>query len=64
MSDTARLVRRARNGEGTAFTELVRRYQNLAQGYAYVLVRDFQQAQDVAQERAWRISTSAFSAVR
>lgn len=50
MNDTAMLVRSARDGDASAFTALVRRYQNLAQGYAYLLLGDFQRAQDVAQE--------------
>ena len=43
-------VRRAREGDLEAFGEVMRRFQNMAFGYALALVRDFQQAEDVVQE--------------
>ncbi|HLK56650.1 MAG TPA: sigma-70 family RNA polymerase sigma factor [Chthonomonadaceae bacterium] len=44
------LICRARAGDSNAFTELVHRYRNRAFAYAYVLLRDFQLAEDAAQE--------------
>jgi len=55
--DLARLVEAARAGDVDAFTELVRRYQAMAFGYAYATVRDFDLAEDAAQQAfitAWR----------
>jgi RNA polymerase sigma factor (sigma-70 family) len=48
--DHESLVRRAGSGDVRAFTELTLRFQNFAFGSALVLVRDFQQAEDVVQE--------------
>ena len=48
--ETEELVRKAGTGDAGAFTELTRRYQNLAFGYAFSLLRDFHLAQDAAQE--------------
>jgi RNA polymerase sigma factor (sigma-70 family) len=47
---TADLVRRTRAGDRGAFTGLVQAYQNLALGYAYSMLGDFHQAQDVVQD--------------
>jgi RNA polymerase sigma factor (sigma-70 family) len=44
------LVERARSGDSAAFTVLVRRYQEMALGYALTLLHDFHLAQDVTQE--------------
>jgi RNA polymerase sigma factor (sigma-70 family) len=44
------LIRRARAADLDAFTELTRRYQNLAFGYAFALLGDFHLAQDATQE--------------
>ena len=44
------LVLLAASGEEAAFEELVRRFQNLAVGYSYSIVRDFHTAQDITQE--------------
>ena len=44
------LIDDVKAGDVYAFTELVRRYQNLAFGYAYAILRDFHLAQDAAQE--------------
>ena len=57
MDDVARLVERAQEGEVDAFTELVRRYQAMAFGYAYATAHDFDLAEDAAQQAfitAWR----------
>jgi RNA polymerase sigma factor (sigma-70 family) len=43
-------VERAQAGDIAAFTELTRRYQNLAFGYALTLLNDFHLAQDAVQE--------------
>lgn len=50
MKDWATLVRRAQNGDGNAFGALVEQFQSMAVGYAYSILLDFEQAQDVAQE--------------
>ncbi len=44
------LIEEVKEGDTYAFTELVRRYQNLAFGYAYAILGDFHLAQDAAQE--------------
>jgi RNA polymerase sigma factor (sigma-70 family) len=48
--DVSELVRAAQAGNLGAFAELVRRYQGMAIGYAYALLRDLHLAQDAAQE--------------
>jgi RNA polymerase sigma factor (sigma-70 family) len=48
--DLHTLVTQVRSGDVAAFTELIRRYQDLAFGYAFSVLRDFHLAQDVAQE--------------
>lgn len=52
-----RLAERARGGSGQAFGELVRRYERPIYSLIGRMVRDRQQAEDLAQEafvRAWR----------
>lgn len=44
------IVARAREGEPEAFGILVRRFQDMAVGYAYSILHDFQLAEDAAQE--------------
>ena len=44
------IVARAREGEAEAFTILVRRFQDMAVGYGYSILHDFQLAEDAAQE--------------
>jgi RNA polymerase sigma factor (sigma-70 family) len=44
------LVIRARSGDLEAFGKIVRRFQDMARGYAYSLLGDFYLAEDVAQE--------------
>ncbi|MBT7066344.1 MAG: sigma-70 family RNA polymerase sigma factor [Verrucomicrobia bacterium] len=46
----SRLVEAVCAGDQTAFEQLVRRFQNMAYGYAFSIVGDFHLAQDVAQE--------------
>jgi RNA polymerase sigma factor (sigma-70 family) len=51
------LVRRAAQGDVSAFVELTRLFQHFAFGSALAMVRDFQQAEDVVQEAfvaAWK----------
>jgi RNA polymerase sigma factor (sigma-70 family) len=45
-----RLVERVQAGELEAFGEIVRRFQDMACGYAYAILGDFHLAQDAAQE--------------
>src|SRR5262245_40834429 len=44
------IVARARDGEADAFAVLVRRFQDMAVGYSYSILHDFQLAEDAAQE--------------
>jgi RNA polymerase sigma factor (sigma-70 family) len=44
------IVSRAREGEAEAFSILVRRFQDMAVGYGYSILHDFQLAEDAAQE--------------
>ena len=44
------IVTRAREGETEAFGILVRRFQDMAVGYGYSILHDFQLAEDAAQE--------------
>jgi RNA polymerase sigma factor (sigma-70 family) len=44
------IVARAREGEAEAFGILVRRFQDMAVGYGYSILHDFQLAEDAAQE--------------
>ena len=46
----AELVRGAREGDSTAFTALVRQFQDMAVSYAWSLLGDFQLAEDAAQD--------------
>ena len=49
-NEVKRLVLLATSGEEGAFAELVRRFQDLALGYSYSILKDFHTAQDVTQE--------------
>jgi RNA polymerase sigma factor (sigma-70 family) len=44
------LVERSQKGDLDAFAEMVRRFQDMAHGYAYAILGDFHLAEDVAQE--------------
>ncbi len=44
------LILRARDGDADAYAALVWRFQDMAVGYGYALLRDFQLAEDAAQE--------------
>ncbi len=48
--DLEGLIERARQGDLDAFAEVIRRFQQMAFGYAVALLRDLQQAEDVVQE--------------
>jgi RNA polymerase sigma factor (sigma-70 family) len=50
VEDLPALIIRARNGDGDAFGKIVRRFQDMAVGYSYSLLRDFHLAEDAAQE--------------
>ncbi|HEX6718070.1 MAG TPA: sigma-70 family RNA polymerase sigma factor, partial [Pyrinomonadaceae bacterium] len=44
------LILRTRNGDADAYAEIVRRFQDMAVGYGYAVLGDFQSAEDAAQE--------------
>jgi len=44
------LVLSAREGDENAYGVIVRRFQDMAVGYGYSILRDFQLAEDAAQE--------------
>jgi RNA polymerase sigma factor (sigma-70 family) len=50
MDALEQIVNRARDGEADAFGVLVRRFQDMAVGYGYSILHDFQLAEDAAQE--------------
>ncbi len=50
MKDLAKVVANAQAGDIDAFTAMVRRYQNMAVGYAYSVLGDLDLAADAAQE--------------
>lgn len=50
MEELAPIVTRARQGESRAFEELVRRFQDMAVGYAFSLLGDWHEAEDAAQD--------------
>ncbi len=50
MEDLSALIIRARDGDADAFGAIVRRFQDMAVGYGYSLVRNMHLAEDAAQE--------------
>jgi RNA polymerase sigma factor (sigma-70 family) len=50
MTTLEGLIRRAREGDADAYEVIVRRFQDMAVGYSYSIMRDFQFAEDAAQE--------------
>ncbi len=50
MKELDQLVSRAQSGDVAAFTSIVRRFQDMAVGYARACLGDFHQSEDVAQE--------------
>ena len=57
MDELTTFIERAQTGDCLAFDEVVRRFQDMAVGYALGLLRDRQDAEDAAQDaflEAWR----------
>jgi DNA-directed RNA polymerase specialized sigma24 family protein len=50
VEDLSTFVERTRAGDLKAFGEIVRRFQDMAYGYAYSILGDFHLAEDAAQE--------------
>lgn len=50
MRDIGQLISDTGAGDARAFGEIVRRFQGMAYGYAYSILRDFHAAEDAAQE--------------
>jgi RNA polymerase sigma factor (sigma-70 family) len=50
MEELTTLVKHARQGDSSAYEQVVRRFQDMAVGYAYSLMGDWQDAEDVAQD--------------
>jgi len=50
MADINELIKKSIGGDTEAFGEVVERYQDMAVGYAYSILKDFHYAQDAAQE--------------
>src|ERR1044071_5820168 len=50
MESLKSLILRTRGGDEDAYGEIVRRFQDMAVGYGYAMLRDFQSAEDAAQE--------------
>lgn len=50
MEELSRLVMAARKGDSDAFEAVLRRFQDMAVGYAYATLGDWQEAEDAAQE--------------
>lgn len=50
MTSLEGLIHRAREGDADAYEVIVRRFQDMAVGYSYSIIRDFQFAEDAAQE--------------
>ena len=50
MEELQALLRQAQDGDVDAYGQLVRRFQDMAVGYAYTVLGDFYLAEDAAQE--------------
>lgn len=50
MEELETLVAQAQKGDGRAYGTLIRRFQDMAVGYAYGILGDLHLAEDVAQE--------------
>ncbi len=50
MGELSGLIKAARQGDSDAFEEVLRRFQDMAVGYAYAMLGDWQEAEDAAQE--------------
>ncbi len=52
------LVEQCRSGDMEAFGDLVRRFQDMAHGYAYSILGDFDQAEGAALEEAKEMASN------
>ena len=50
MGELSGLIKAAHKGDSDAFEEVLRRFQDMAVGYAYAMLGDWQEAEDAAQE--------------
>jgi RNA polymerase sigma factor (sigma-70 family) len=50
LDEMVALIQDAQGGDRAAYEEIVRRFQDMAYGYAYAVLNDFHLAQDAAQE--------------
>jgi RNA polymerase sigma factor (sigma-70 family) len=50
MDSLQSLILRTRRGDADAYAEIVRLFQDMAVGYGYAILRDFESAEDAAQE--------------
>lgn len=50
VEEMVELIRKAQHSDPEAYAEIVLRFQDMAYGYAYAVLNDFQMAQDAAQE--------------
>ena len=50
MDDSDTLIKQTLDGDSSAYGQLVRRFEDMAYGYAYSILSDFHLAQDAAQE--------------
>jgi len=50
MEDLSTIVNKARNGDLAAYSAIVRRFQDMAVGYAHSILGDYHLAEDAAQE--------------
>ncbi len=50
MGELSGLIIAARKGDSDAFAEVLRRFQDMAVGYAYAMLGNWQEAEDAAQE--------------
>ena len=58
MNDLESLVIEAQNGNPSAYGDLVRRFQDMAVGYAFAILGDFHLAEDASQEAFARAFTN------
>ena len=50
MTDLNEIVQQAQCGDSDAYEQIVRRFQDMAVGYAYSMLGDMHQAEDTAQD--------------
>lgn len=56
--DEAEMIRRCKQGDLSAFNELVKRYEKLVYNFAYRLTNNYDDANDIAQEALIRVFTA------